>query len=69
MKSAPALMEISDAYDQRLFFQLAGFDDHFQQHICRRARVFTGFHQVKTDLLVAAISARYGNTTSTSSAP
>ena len=39
--------------NQRLFFQLAGFDDHFQQHVCRRTRVFTGLHQVKTDLLVA----------------
>ena len=39
--------------NQRIFFQFAGFDNHFQQHVCCRAGFFTGFHQVKTDLFVA----------------
>ncbi len=37
----------------RFFFQLTGFDDHFQQHVSRRTGFLTGFHQLETDLLVA----------------
>lgn len=38
--------------NQRLFFQLASFDDHFQQYVRCGTSVFTGFYQVKTHLLV-----------------
>ena len=38
--------------DQRFVFQFAGFNNHFQQYVRRSASLFTGFHQVKTNLLV-----------------
>ncbi len=53
MKSAPALIEISDALRISASLQLTGFDDHFQQHVSRRTGFLTGFHQLETDLPVA----------------